>query len=330
MIRKLLKSIIVSNVVLFGLLLIIFSHQIAGWHAYVVSSASMEPTIKIGSVILTHYVHPSTLHEKDIITFIEPSKERRIVTHRIKKMTQKDKITIFKTKGDKNKNEDTWTLAGGGVVGKVVYIIPYLGHFISFVQSKIGVILFILLPATYIIIDEIFNVINTIKHHRKKNKIVQGVVALLLVSFTGIIIYSTPPSYALLSDSAILANNSFTINITSPTPTQTPTPIPTEFPSCSSPEGKIISSYKTGLHEIIGVGLLKGSDVVYQLTDSSKDKVLQCFCPEAGIGIQTNWLKTQELDKYKNNGWPYSVNSGLSWNLDDSPYVARNTEYPCK
>ena len=77
------------------------------------------------------------------------------------------------------------------------------------------------------------------------------------------------------------------------------------------------------------MGLLKGSDTVYELTKNSKEKVLQCYCPLAGTGIQTNWLRTSEIDKYKTAGWPYSIVSGLVWNLDDSPYVAQNIGYVC-
>lgn len=83
------------------------------------------------------------------------------------------------------------------------------------------------------------------------------------------------------------------------------------------------------MHEIIGVGLLKGSDIVYQLTKNSKEKVLQCYCSESGRGIQTNWLKTREIEKYKLLGWPYSIVSGTGWNLDAGSYVAQNIDYIC-
>ncbi len=321
--KNVIKNFVIIFVLLIGFTLFVLSNQTLGWRAFIVTSASMEPAVGTGSLVVTQYKHPNTLSKNDIITFIPPIKTHAFITHRISKVSQNKSLTTFKTKGDNNKNEDKWTLAGGGVVGKVTYIIPYLGFFMSFVQSKIGILLFILLPAVYIIIDEIFNIAKTIKHHKKKIIPANEISTTALLIFLSSIFFPLQPAYALLSDSAGLTNNTFTVNSITPTVT------PFEFPSCKDPHGTIISSYKTGRHEIIGVGLLIGSDTVYQLTEGSKEKVLQCFCPESGPGIQTNWIKTTEIERFKFDGWPHSITSGLSWNLDDNPYVAQNIEYTC-
>lgn len=104
---------------------------------------------------------------------------------------------------------------------------------------------------------------------------------------------------------------------------------PDEFPSCNAPFGNIIASYDYGKHEIIGVGLLTGSDVVYSL-DANKYKVLQCFCPLSGRGIQTNWIRTDDIEGYKSKGFPFSIKSGSSWNLHSGSYAAQNVEYECR
>ncbi len=128
----------------------------------------MEPAISTGSLILTRYIAPQEIKPKDIITFIRPDKSREFITHRILKVSQNGSLTIFQTKGDNNKAADEWKLAEGGVIGKVVYTIPLLGYLFAFIQTKVGIFFFILLPAVYILVDEIHTIINLIKNHRKK------------------------------------------------------------------------------------------------------------------------------------------------------------------
>ncbi len=104
------------------------------------------------------------------------------------------------------------------------------------------------------------------------------------------------------------------------------------FGSCVNPQGKVLASYDTGKHGILGKReLISGSDAVYQ---SSERGVTQCFCPEDGNGIQTNWLDASkltgtEIETWKKDGWTYFA-TGSSWGLEDVPYLAKNTDYACK
>ncbi len=105
-----------------------------------------------------------------------------------------------------------------------------------------------------------------------------------------------------------------------------------DFGSCVNPQGKVIASYETGSHGIVGRNdEVSGSDHVYE---SSKNGVTQCFCPTDGRGIQTNWLKTKgmsqsEINVLKNKGWTY-IATGSAWGLKDEPYLAKNSDYACK
>lgn len=156
-----------------GMLLLVLDKQIWGLRGFIVTSASMEPTITTGSFLINSYTHPTTLQKGDIITFIPPTKNREFVTHRLIKVAHGQNLSTFTTKGDHNKHEDTWILAGGAIIGKVTFIVPYLGYALSFMQSKLGIVFFILIPAVYIIVDEIYIIISTFKNHKKKNKTVK-------------------------------------------------------------------------------------------------------------------------------------------------------------
>lgn len=107
--------------------------------------------------------------------------------------------------------------------------------------------------------------------------------------------------------------------------------VPT-FPSCSNPSGNIKVEYVSGLHAIVGDSALReGSDKVYSLFDGN---TLQCFCPENGAGIQTNWwklsgLSQEEINSLKTQGWNF-VPNGADWGLSVDPYLAKNVDYSCK
>jgi LPXTG-motif cell wall-anchored protein len=103
------------------------------------------------------------------------------------------------------------------------------------------------------------------------------------------------------------------------------------FGSCVNPQGKVIASYKSGKHGIVGMNSeVSGSDSVYQ---SSNTGVTQCFCPEDGKGIQTNWydvsnVPQKDIDILKKEGWTFFA-TGSKWGLKDVPYVAKNADYAC-
>lgn len=226
--KKLIEISLIVFVLLFGGFLYALSHQIAGLRAFIVSSGSMEPTIKTGSLVITQHIQPSHLNPNDIITFIAPTKEHEFVTHRIQSTEQAGNLTRLKTKGDHNKSTDNWTLAGGGVVGKVTLAIPYLGYFFLFSQSKVGIVLLILLPALYIIYSELGVVFRLIK--RKDSAVLEDAKVPTIASFIALLtIFNVNHSLALLSDSVTLSRNQFTIHAIpspSPSPTTTPTPTP--------------------------------------------------------------------------------------------------------
>lgn len=104
------------------------------------------------------------------------------------------------------------------------------------------------------------------------------------------------------------------------------------FPQCFNYTGIVKVEYKTGWHAIVGDPVLKeGGDVVYSLDEGN---ILQCFCPDNGKGIQSNWWKFSSLvhdqiESYKKQGWNY-VPSGRDWGLDSDPYLVKNISYDCK
>ena len=231
--KRILKYFSIVLVIVFGTILFMLSRQIAGYRAFVVMSASMEPAIKTGSLIITERVNPHMLIKQDVVTFIRPDNTKEFITHRIVSVSKPQNIPLFTTKGDNNESPDTWTLVGGGVVGKVMYTIPHLGYLLSIARTKIGIALLILLPALFIILDEIMVIYHLIKHRKKISPSKTQTMAMVLV-LVGIAPYIiSTPSRAILADSVSLTDN--TVTISDMTPTQTPTPTSTPAPTGTCP-----------------------------------------------------------------------------------------------
>ncbi len=104
------------------------------------------------------------------------------------------------------------------------------------------------------------------------------------------------------------------------------------FSTCVAPTGSIKANYESGIHGVPGdTNAYSGKDKVYKITDTY---TLQCFCPDNGNGIQTDWVKaaafsSDEIKIYTNQGYVY-IPDGAAWGLDSAPYLAKNSGYSCK
>lgn len=104
-----------------------------------------------------------------------------------------------------------------------------------------------------------------------------------------------------------------------------------DFGTCLNPSGTLKASYDSGVHGIAGSQTeYRGKDSVY----TQDGRYLQCFCSEAGDGIQTNWLKApsysqSDIEILKSQGWIY-IPDGSAWGLTADPYLAYNLVYSCR
>lgn len=131
--------------------------------AYVIISGSMEPNIHVYDVIVSKRVDPSTLEVGDVITFY--SNDTRFygetVTHRIVEVIDSKK-GIYRTKGDANNVEDEALTVGENIMGKVVMRIPQLGRVQSFIATKGGWFIVILIPCLCVISYDIVKIMKLV------------------------------------------------------------------------------------------------------------------------------------------------------------------------
>ncbi len=122
-----------------------------GMSAHPVLSGSMEPALKVGGMIICRDVHVSDVKVGDIIGFNAP--DGRKVTHRVIDIVEEDGKRWFQTKGDANEDPDPDLVSiSSEKVDKVVFHIPYLGFFSSFMQSKLAFLVFICAPALILMV----------------------------------------------------------------------------------------------------------------------------------------------------------------------------------
>ncbi len=159
---KTIYYIFLGAIALIAVLLIVSVLPITGnYKILTVLSGSMEPGIKVGSVVV---VKPSKDYKiRDIITFGEVSKTKTPTTHRIYEMKVEGGQPIYITKGDANNAPDQKEITAREIIGKVLFDVPYAGYAVDTAKKPFGFMLIIVVPAALIIFDEIKKIIGHIK-----------------------------------------------------------------------------------------------------------------------------------------------------------------------
>src|SRR3989344_8837042 len=142
-----------------------------GNQALVVRSGSMAPAIDAGSIVIVRpnkeFISPiaSTplYNSGDIIAFRSKNDSKTIITHRIVGSQVKDNSVAYKTKGDANDDVDGWVVNQKDIVGKSYLTVPMAGYILAFAKSDMGFPLLIILPAAFVVLLELFNIIREIR-----------------------------------------------------------------------------------------------------------------------------------------------------------------------
>ncbi|MDD5568925.1 MAG: signal peptidase I [Candidatus Pacebacteria bacterium] len=128
----------------------------------VVLSGSMEPTLKVGSLVTVK--KSADYAVGDIITFGDGKANSKVlITHRIVAADVKNGQQYFTTKGDANNGKDREQVPQNRVIGKELFTIPYLGHVVNFTRKPFGFALLIMIPAGMVIMGEGKIIVSEIK-----------------------------------------------------------------------------------------------------------------------------------------------------------------------
>lgn len=143
--------------------------SVLGTTPMVVLSGSMSGNapdhIEMGDLIFVGKAEPEALKVGDIITFMQGS---TVVTHRIIEISRDDSGKLqFLTKGDANNTADTKPVSEDDLVGIYKGRIPKVGDMAMFMQTPLGMILFIGVPLLAFLA---YDIIRRQKHAAKDQK----------------------------------------------------------------------------------------------------------------------------------------------------------------
>ena len=130
---------------------------------YTIITPSMTPNINVYDVVIDVKVDkPEDIKINDVITFNSsiPGVHGGTITHRVIAVSKDaDGNYHYRTKGDFNLVDDGVDVDFSNVVGKVALRIPQLGKVQSFLATKTGWLVCVLIPALYVIIKDILKII---------------------------------------------------------------------------------------------------------------------------------------------------------------------------
>lgn len=143
-----------------------------GYSFLKVSTGSMEPTLKTGSIIIVKSTVADEVRAGDIICFY--SRDPKISgipnTHRVNEISEDDGRRIFITKGDANYVVDEYPVYGEDIVGVYVTEITSSTKIASIVQSRYFFFFVLLIPLCLVVFFEAMNVSKTIKDKKSIDK----------------------------------------------------------------------------------------------------------------------------------------------------------------
>ena len=181
-IMKILKIALIIIIVLFASFVLLqrFSNNntsIFGYRMFAVVTGSMEPVYSVGDVILCKEVDTNKLKVGDDVTYLgkEGTFKDKVITHRLKNITEKDGKKIFYTQGVATNNIDP-PIEASQIYGKVSRKLLILSAFHSYSSTSIGFFLCVIIPIMLLVGTEVVQTMLE-KHeeqHEKHNEIQQN------------------------------------------------------------------------------------------------------------------------------------------------------------
>ncbi len=147
--------------------------NIFGFSVMRVQTGSMEPELRVGSIVITRHVPQEEISVGDIISFysIDPGLNNQVETHRIVEEHYVGKEREYITKGDANQADDSYPVIYRNVIGKVIGNLGVAsGSVIGILQNKNVILFLIIIPLVFITFSEAVNLVNLVIESRKTAK----------------------------------------------------------------------------------------------------------------------------------------------------------------
>lgn len=128
-----------------------------GARPYTVLTGSMEPAIAPGDVIVAERIEPPEARVGDVVLFRDPADQQRTITHRVQRIRRAGDRLWFVTRGDANDHGERWRIAADGELGRLLYVVPAVGHVASF-AGRIGPAALLTLGVLLLLVNELWRI----------------------------------------------------------------------------------------------------------------------------------------------------------------------------
>lgn len=164
--KALWYTVFTAVVLLMAAAVFIYVAPHINWHVNAVLTGSMEPKIKVGSLIVTRPIEPEKVVIGDIILFRPVSVGENMITHRVIGIGQSSSL-YFETKGDANDTPDPFTVPAQNLVGKITFIAPYWGFFTEFLKTPVGFLFAVVIPGVVITASYILAILRALGERQR-------------------------------------------------------------------------------------------------------------------------------------------------------------------
>jgi signal peptidase I len=149
-----------------GILLAATLPAFAGFHTVTVYGGSMGDALPAGSVAVTRPVDASELKVGDVIA-MGGHEGGLPILHRIVGIEEVEGGRLVTTRGDANEANDRLPITVTGKGDRLAYHIPWIGYFLAFSRSALGLALLVGVPAAVWVSREAITLTGTIKRRRR-------------------------------------------------------------------------------------------------------------------------------------------------------------------
>lgn len=132
---------------LFGVCAAVTIPHLFGFRSLVVLSGSMTPTLGVGDVVVVRQISPAEARVGDVVTFRDPTRGDRLVTHRVRSVELQAGIVRIETKGDANSGVEDWEVQATGTIGRAQYRVPEVGYLLFWIRGRFGRLMLVVIPA---------------------------------------------------------------------------------------------------------------------------------------------------------------------------------------
>jgi signal peptidase len=165
-------NVLLLTIILSALALLL-TPRLMGASLLVVVGQSMEPTIPIGSIVISHTdAVRGEIRVGDVITFsaADLDGESYYVTHRVVEVIRDGGEVMYRTQGDGVGQPDRVLVSPEQIVGRMSFSLPLVGYLVAFLRTPAGYLMLVGLPASLFVFNEWWEILRP-RRERKKTAI---------------------------------------------------------------------------------------------------------------------------------------------------------------